>query len=208
MPVMIAMICKFQPFVLNDIGEKMNIRIAKQSGVGLVEVMVALLVFSVGMLGVASLQVVSKKSSFEAQQRLEATWLANDLAARISGSGMSLDDQKTYYSDFIYSVDDGITVPTSCNEIGSECDLDQIVAWDKYQWKRAISAAAVTHDGAKQGLLSAKGCVTFGNSGGEVVVAWLSMSDIGDGQQKGCDIADAGGRLRHIDPVAIPPSIN
>lgn len=186
----------------------MNIRIAKQGGVGLVEVMVALLVFSVGMLGVASLQVVSKKSSFEAQQRLEATWLANDLAARISGSGMNLDDQKKYYGDFTYSVDDGITIPESCNEIVSNCDLDQIVAWDKYQWKNAVSAAAVTHDGAKQGLLSAKGCVTFGNSGGEVVVAWLSMTELSGVKKGGCDIDEAGDRQRHVGPVPIPMSNN
>ncbi len=183
-------------------------KIGMQKGVGLIEVMVALLIFSVGMLGVASLQVVSKKSSFEAQQRLEATWLANDLAARISGNGMSLADQKKYYDNFTYSVDDGITPPTPCNTTGSECDLGQIVEWDQYQWKNTVSAAAVTHDGAKQGLLSAKGCVTFGDNGGEVVIAWLSMSDIGDGQQTGCDIEGAGGRLRHIDPVAIPLSIN
>jgi type IV pilus assembly protein PilV len=52
-------------------------------GATLVEVMVAVLILSIGLLGVAGLQMVSLKSGHSAYQRSQATWLANDLTDRL-----------------------------------------------------------------------------------------------------------------------------
>ncbi len=182
----------------------------QQQGVGLVEVLVALLVFSVGMLGVASLQVVSTKSSFEAQQRQEAVYLASDMLARMASSGMSLADINTSYSISTnqFNTDEDLTPSADCNS--SECTPAEIAQWDRHQWKRSITAASVTHQAGKQGLIDAKGCVNFNEAMNfiKVIVAWKSMTKIGDGSGNGdCEIdVSAPGDLnqRHVELTWCP----
>ncbi len=172
----------------------------KQKGVGLVEVLIALLVFSVGMLGVASLQVVASKSTFEAQQRQEAVYLANEILARMASSGMSLAQIKTAYSDDFNT--DGISdYGTDCS--AGVCTQAQMASWDKYMWKMAVSAASVTHTSGGQGLIGAKGCVDFDETNNriKVVVAWKSMTKIGDGSSNTWCLLDNDAPLeqRHVE---------
>ncbi len=54
-----------------------------QLGVGLVEVLVAVLVLAIGLLGAAGLQLISLRGGHSAYQRSQATWLANDLIDRL-----------------------------------------------------------------------------------------------------------------------------
>jgi type IV pilus assembly protein PilV len=54
-----------------------------QKGVGLVEVLVALLLLAVGVLGFTLLQVSALNSSIEASKRIQAMSLAKDIAERI-----------------------------------------------------------------------------------------------------------------------------
>lgn len=156
---------------------------AKQAGVGLVEVLVALLVFSIGMLGVASLQVLSTKSSFEAQQRQEAVLLANEMVARMKSSGLTFLEAKdaANYSDFnTTAISDDAPVKV-CNTAGSACTSADLAAWDKYIWKRSVKAAAIDNMD-NQGLLNAVGCVEFSADADKtirVVVSWDSMTSMG-----------------------------
>ena len=54
-----------------------------QRGFTLIEVLVALFVLSVAILGIAGLQVTSKQTNFESVQRTNATFLAQELLERI-----------------------------------------------------------------------------------------------------------------------------
>lgn len=56
---------------------------SRQSGLGLIEIMVAVLVLGIGILGVASTQVVSLKMSSQSQNRSQAVLLADDILDRI-----------------------------------------------------------------------------------------------------------------------------
>lgn len=56
---------------------------AVQSGFTLIEVLIAILVFSFGILGAVALQASAIKMSTDAQQRAEATFLADQLLARM-----------------------------------------------------------------------------------------------------------------------------
>lgn len=56
---------------------------SKTSGFSLMEVLVALLVLSVGLLGLAALQAVSLKTNHGAYQRTQATFLAYDIMDRM-----------------------------------------------------------------------------------------------------------------------------
>ena len=172
--------------------------LTKQTGIGLVEVLIALLVFSLGMLGVASLQVVATKSSFEAQQRQEAVLLARDIIARMKSSGLSFDDIKTKYGSMEFS--EALPAPTpACKEATDNCSPILMAIWDKYEWSKSIAAAAVGYGGTGQGLLKAKGCVTYGDKLITVTIAWESMTEMGAGGGGDCDIAGAGKKQRHVE---------
>ena len=52
-----------------------------QSGMLLIEVMIAVLIFSFGLLGLVGLQVVSTQNSTNAEERTRASMLANDIVS-------------------------------------------------------------------------------------------------------------------------------
>jgi len=55
----------------------------RQSGFTLLEVLIAILVLSIGLLGLAGLMASSMRNSHSAYQRTQATWLAYDMIDRM-----------------------------------------------------------------------------------------------------------------------------
>ncbi len=79
----------------------MNIQvIRKQLGVSLLEALIALVVFSVGALGIAALQTSTFVRSDDIKQRSLAIWKAQELADRIKASG-SVDDPNGLAQNYI-----------------------------------------------------------------------------------------------------------
>ena len=58
-------------------------RIKRQYGLGMIEVLVAGLIFALGVLGLSTMQVKAKRTSYDALQRSLATSLARDMVARM-----------------------------------------------------------------------------------------------------------------------------
>lgn len=56
----------------------------RQSGMGMVEIMVTIVILVIGLLGVAGLQIRSQKSEMEAYQRAMAVAFVQDMTARIA----------------------------------------------------------------------------------------------------------------------------
>lgn len=54
-----------------------------QQGASLIEVLIALLIFTVGLLGLAALQLNSLQSTADSSQRSQSTWLMQDLVERM-----------------------------------------------------------------------------------------------------------------------------
>jgi len=69
------------------------IALRQQSGLGLIEVLVTVLVLGIGILGVASTQVVSLQMNSQSQSRSQAVLLAEDLLDRIRANS---DNPGTY----------------------------------------------------------------------------------------------------------------
>ena len=59
---------------------------SRQRGVSLIEVLMAVLIFSIGLIGLAGLLVVSTRSNHTAYLRTQVTFLANGMAARMSAN--------------------------------------------------------------------------------------------------------------------------
>ena len=62
----------------------------KQSGVSLIEILVAVFVVSVGLLGVARMEILAKQSNAEAIQRTSASQLAHDMMEKMRANPASL----------------------------------------------------------------------------------------------------------------------
>lgn len=60
--------------------------VAKQRGVTLIEVLVTVIVLSIGLLGFAALQMTSLQSGYSSYLRMQASWLAYDLTDRMRAS--------------------------------------------------------------------------------------------------------------------------
>lgn len=131
----------------------------QQRGVGMIEVLVTLVILSVGLLGVASLQFVGSFSNKEALARTQAVMVTEQLTERLRASmqtsavtdGFVVDNQ--YFDNDIYnfanlSCSSGATdYECYCNAIPAavpncqtgQCNSAQLATFDAYQMSCALS---------------------------------------------------------------------
>ena len=120
----------------------------RSSGFTLIEVVVSLMILSIGVLGVTAMQVRALQANRGALLRVEANQLASDLTDRIDvNSGVS-------YGPLALDEDPGTAVDCSLND----CNPDQMAAFDITQWRCSINSADA--DG-----LPLTECATLGISG-------------------------------------------
>lgn len=106
-------------------------RLAKQRGVGLIEVLIALVVFALGVVGMAGLQLRTMALTMDSSQRSYVVSKSQDIADRIRSTGIAPSEYLDSYND------DGAfceTTPTSCADaVGSAvtpCGAAQMVLYD------------------------------------------------------------------------------
>lgn len=156
----------------------------KMAGVSLIEVTVAILVLSIGALGLAGLQLAAKRGSHEAVQRTVASSLAVDLMERMRANASVLDD---YVVGGVGSI--VRTLPTqpakNCVTSAGSCLPAELAVWDLWEWERALNGATAMRSGvAAGGLLNPIGCVSVTNRVVTIQIAWqgfesLSSEDAG-----------------------------
>jgi type IV pilus assembly protein PilV len=111
----------------------------RQRGVGMVEVLIALLVMSVGLLGYAGLQLRALNSTEEAHYRTQAMAIAQDLAERIAANPQSM-------AEYLSGGNWGQLTPAAGKPNGwdvcltADCSADQMAASDIFQisWQAAL----------------------------------------------------------------------
>lgn len=99
-----------------------------QSGVMLLEVMIGMILFLIGILGVMGLQAVSMKNTVDAKYRTEATYLANQIIGRMWADAANLGS---------YAIPAG----TDCPDPGA-------LANDKERWMNQVCAPPLGLPGA------------------------------------------------------------
>ena len=126
----------------------------KFSGFTLIEILVALVILSVGLLGVASLQVQGLRSNQSAYLRSQATLLAYDIADR-----MRLNSVRAIAGDYNAFDTEG-TVPgdPGCMDAAAGCNAAQQSSTDLAEWARRVNGS-----GSAIALLpDAQGTITRG----------------------------------------------
>lgn len=105
-------------------------------GVGLIEVLVSILLASVGLLALAAMQAYSLRYAKLSQHRAVATLLATDVAER-----MRANPGATVYM-VRDTFDQQSTLPPTpapgCDEAAHRCSADQLAAADLHQWRQLV----------------------------------------------------------------------
>ena len=101
-------------------------------GITMVESLVALVILSVGMLGIAGLYVTGIKAGRSALLRTQAVNLASDMADRIRANRRAIT---------AYDMDAYGGAPTDQSCIGNDCTSAELAEDDLSRWQAAIEAA-------------------------------------------------------------------
>lgn len=137
-----------------------------QAGTTLLEVLVSLLILSIGLLGLAGLQSRMQISEMESYQRAQALILMNDMANRISANRHAADS---------YITAEPLGVGSDCPSAGT---LRQSI--DAYEWCNALQGAAEVSGNTKLGaMMGGRGCVEYiGNYQYMITVAWQGIAPV------------------------------
>jgi len=108
----------------------------KYSGFTLLEVMVALLVLSIGLLGLAMLQATNLQYNTDAYTRTQATLFAYDIIDRMRANSAAVADlDGTGYDQPTSSA---VTISTNCDT--SSCTSAELATYDVRKWyDRAVA---------------------------------------------------------------------
>ena len=167
----------------------MNISLNRhsQTGFSLLEVLIAIVVVSIGLLTVAALQVVTKKANYEAVQRTTASLLAHDMTERMRANRGALD---SYLVSTASPLGDGSrTGAPLCNSLANACSPDEIALFDLQGWEQAMDGAAevaviATVSTQTGGLVSPSACITRTGAGGSdmytIAIAWRGTTALTD----------------------------
>lgn len=188
----------------------------QQSGFSLLELLVTLVVFSVGLLAIAGLQTVSKQANFESIQRTTAAQVAYGMLEDIRTNGAAA---ATYVAaGTLGGGSRGTAAPTPDCSVGSECTGAQKAAYDLWFWEQMLDGAMETAGGAATGGLVLPAMCIAGPAGAAagtytVTIVWRGGASITNNSANACGAASgnygANNEFRRIVeiPTYIDPSI-
>lgn len=115
--------------------ERKRISPSSQSGFGLVEILITILVVSVGLLGLAALQVSGLRNNHDAYLRTVASQLAADVADRLRANIRGARDGR-----YNGTIDASTSVSQSCNT--QSCTPEQMANYDRSQLAGMLKTAS------------------------------------------------------------------
>lgn len=137
-----------------------NPNMTRIAGFTLLEAMIALLIFSVGLLGLAGLQAGSLKNSKVSDWRSIAIIAAHDMANRITANnrGADVSTNSPIYTNITTAPSGPVNCVTTAN-----CTQGDLEQWDAYEWETYLA----------NNLPSGAGTVkTLAGGGYEITVSW------------------------------------
>ncbi|MEZ9367853.1 type IV pilus modification protein PilV [Shewanella sp. 10N.286.51.B2] len=169
----------------------------KRNGFSLIEVMVSLVILTVGLIGIFNLHIVSKRGSFESFQQTQASYYANDIINRMKLNPSQLANYAGTYS--------GAPAGTPPNCTTATCDTADMLAWDLYEWRSSFTGAdEVIGTQNVGGLDTATACVIVNNNTVNVIMSWKGIRKTSDaGDTDDCGTANDRRRLYSVQTVII-----
>jgi type IV pilus assembly protein PilV len=162
-----------------------------QHGFSLLEMLIALLVFSIGLLAIAGLQTVSKQANFEALQRTAASQIAFGLLEdmRINGDAMAV----YLAAGELGNGSRGAEPAPNCKG-AAECNAMQKAAHDLWFWEQVLDGNLEMIGNAGGGGLVLPTLCVEGPVGGvagvyRVTVAWRGSASLSNNSNSLCGAA-------------------
>ncbi len=120
-----------------------------QGGVGLLEVLIAMLILGIGMLGMMGLQSESIRYNHNAALRARAAMMASDMMDRIRANEDHAQNSSSYTTTIGTATGDCTTDwPDTCEGSSKNCSPAQLAGWDIAQWKHQLACQLPAGDGA------------------------------------------------------------
>jgi type IV pilus assembly protein PilV len=141
----------------------------RQRGLTLIELLISILIISLGLLGLARLQMSMQLSDMESYQRAQALLLLNDISSRMTANA---NNASNYVTGTTSPVGSGMTCPTA-TATRQQADLAD--------WCNSLQGAAEVGGGnVKAGaMLGGRGCIqALGSNQYMITVAWQGMSPV------------------------------
>jgi len=153
-----------------------------QRGIGLIEVLVSLVLISVGLLGILQLYAAGQRSELEAYQRAQAMVMLEDMVSRINTNRSAARCYAINNNSPDVYLGTGNSDTYNCSGYGTQATRTMADA-DLASWDDLLKGATETSsDGSTKfgGLVDARGCISS-NAAGDVItvaVAWTGNADI------------------------------
>ena len=140
----------------------------RQSGSSLIEILVTLLIMTVGFLGLAGFMVQQQRQDIDSYQRAQALLLLNDMSQRMQSNRANADD---YITGTAKPLGIGMTCATTTTTIAQQ---------DLNAWCKSLQGSAETLGKQSVGaMVGARGCIeSTGPQQYAITVAWQGMSPI------------------------------
>ena len=157
-------------------------------GFSLLELLITVIVFSIGLLTVAGLQTVSKQANFEAIQRTAASQVAFGLLENMRVNGDAIDGYLAAGTLGGGSI--GAEPAPNCSA-GNECNAAEKAAHDLWFWEQILDGNLETNAGVGTGgLVLPTMCIT-GPAGGVagvyvVTIAWRGTASLNNAVNNAC----------------------
>ena len=183
-----------------------------QQGFSLLELLVSLVVFSVGLLSIAGLQTVSKQANFEALQRTSASQIAYGLLEdmRMNGDGIPV----YLAAGELGSGSLGAEPSPNCTS-GAPCNAAEKATHDLWVWEQMIDGNLETNAGTGTGGLVTPALCVQGPVGGgagiyQVTIAWRGSASINNAVANLCGSASGnyGGANQFRRIIQVPTFID
>ena len=126
---------------------------SRSQGFGMIEVLVAVFVLTVGMLGIAAMQVTALRSVHVGELRTQAAILAYDIGDRMRGNSLG-------FAAGSYNIAHGAATP-GLPDCSVSCDSTSIATYDHSQWLTRLAEELPEGAGAIAGT--------------QITVRWDSM---------------------------------
>jgi len=157
------------------------------AGFSMIELLVAILVMGIGVLGISALQMVSLQNNRGALQRAEAVNFAYDMMDRIRANPAGAPPTSAYDG-----LDIGSNPPNAANCNANNCTQAQMVTFDQAMWKCQLgnfhqngtcqnlrAAGVLADDDVQPGLAEGDGAIDVdGNGMVTVTVQWREAGNV------------------------------